>query len=59
MNYLKTNLICLNVVNVAHLSDGAQDNITFEISGRNSSCFLHLLLLKCFHIDILSIVVSK
>ena len=59
MNYLKTNLICLNVVNVVHLSDGAQHDITFEISGRISSCFLHLLLLKYFHIDILSIVVSK
>ena len=46
MIYLKINLICVNVVS---LPVGMQHNITYEISERVSSGFLHLMLLNFFY----------
>ena len=52
MNYLKANLICVNVVSLSvgmQHDFSMQHDITYEISGRVSSGFLDLLLLKCYY----------
>ena len=46
MNYLKTSLICMNVVS---LSVGMRHHITYKNSDRVSSAFIHFLLLKCYY----------
>ena len=52
MDYLKTNLICVDVVSLSldiQHDVGMKHDIVYEISERVSSGFLYLLLLKCYY----------